>query len=97
MRRILAFLLAVLFSLPVVSCAEQTGYQAEENTGRDKDSYPYVIRTPYAVWYLSKADIALLGEDAYYEGLYAILDDTMKVYMQFLMMQKRILPMPVRH
>ena len=75
MKRILAFLLAVLFSLPVVSCAEQTGYQAEENTGRDKDSYPYVIRTPYAVWYLSKADIELLGEDAYYEGLYAILDD----------------------
>ena len=75
MKRILAFLLAILFSLPVISCAEQTGYQAEENTGRDRDSYPYIIRTPYAVWYVSKADIELLGEDAYYEGLYAILND----------------------
>ena len=75
MKRIIAFLLAVLFSLPAISCAEQTGYQKEENTGRNKDSHPYIIRTPYAVWYVSKADIELLGEDAYYEGLYAILDD----------------------
>ena len=30
---------------------------------------------PFATWYLAKADIELLGEDAYYEGLYAILDE----------------------
>ena len=75
MKRIMAFLLAILFSLPVMGCAEQTEYQKEENTGWNKDSYPYFIRTPYAVWYVTKADIELLGEDAYYEGLYAILDD----------------------
>ncbi len=76
MKRLLAFLLAtLLFSLPfIISCAEQTGYQKEENTGRDKESYPYIIRMPDATWYLSKADIELLGEDAYYEGLYATLD-----------------------
>ena len=74
MKRLLAFLLAaLLLSLPV--SAEKTGYRKEENTGRDKDSYPWIIRTPYAVWHISKADIELLGEDAYYEGLYAILDD----------------------
>ena len=76
MKRIITLLLAaLLFSLPVLCCAEQTEYQKEENTGWNKDSYPYMIRTPYAVWYISKSDIELLGEDAYYEGLYAILDD----------------------
>ena len=76
MKRLLALLLAaLLLSLPVIGCAEQAGWQKEENTGRDKDSYPWLIRTPYAVWYISKDDIALLGEDAYDEGLFAILDD----------------------
>ena len=76
MKRMTALLLAVLLlSLPVLCCAEQTEYQKEENTGWNKDSYPWIIRTPYAAWYVSKADIELLGEDAYYEGLYAILDD----------------------
>ena len=76
MKRILALLLAVLlFSLPLIGYAEQKGYQKEENTGRDKDSYPFIIRTPYAVWYISKADIELLGEEEYLEGLAAILDD----------------------
>lgn len=76
MKRILALLLAaVLVSLPFFSCAEQAGYRKEANTGRDKDSYPYIIRMPSAVWYLAKSDIELLGEDAYFEGLYAVLDE----------------------
>ena len=77
MKRILTLLLAavLLLSMPFTSCAEQTGYRIEENTGRDQDSYPYIIRTPYVVWHISKADIELLGEEEYYEGLYAILDD----------------------
>ena len=76
MKRIPAFLLAVLLLfLPFISCAEQAVYRKEENTGRDKDNYPYIIRMPSAVWYLAKADIELLGEDAFYEGLYAVLDD----------------------
>lgn len=76
MKRITAFLLAVLLlSLPFVGCAEQTGYQKEENTGGNKGSYPYIIRTPSAIWYLAKSDIELLGEDAYYEGLYIVLED----------------------
>jgi hypothetical protein len=76
MKRIITLLLAfLLLSLPVISYAEQTVYQKEENTGRDKDSYPYIIRMPFATWYLAKADIELLGEDAYYEGLYAVLDE----------------------
>ena len=65
MKRILALLLAILFlSMPLIGCAEPTGYPKEENTGRDKDSYPYIIRIPSATWYLAKADIELLGEDA---------------------------------
>ena len=62
MKRFLALLLTVmLFSLPFTGCAEQAGYLKEENTGRDKDSYPYIIRMPSAVWYLAKADIEMLG------------------------------------
>ena len=76
MKRITALLLAaLLLALPVIGCAEQTAYPKEENTGWNKDSYPWIIRTPYAAWYVSKTDIELLGEEAYYEGLYATLDD----------------------
>nr|MBQ6242507.1 hypothetical protein [Lachnospiraceae bacterium] len=46
----------------------------EENKGGDKDKYPYVVHTLSATWYLSADDIALLGEQAYYDGLYAILE-----------------------
>ena len=49
MKRFPALLLALLLlSLPFTGCAEQAGYQKEDNTGRNKDNYPYVIRTPYA-------------------------------------------------
>ncbi len=76
MKRLWALILAVLLlSLPFTGCAEQAGYLKEENTGRDKDSYPYIIRMPSAVWYLAKADIEMLGEDAFYGGLYAVLDE----------------------
>lgn len=76
MKRILALLLAaLLLSLPFAGCAEQAGYRIEENTGWDKDSYPCMIRMPSAIWYLAKSDMELLGEDAYYEGLYAVLEN----------------------
>lgn len=74
-RRILSVLLAVLLlSALFTAGAEETGWQKEENTGRDAVSYPYLIRTPSAVWHISKADIELIGEDAYYEGLYKVLE-----------------------
>ena len=49
-------------------------YPIEENTGYKSETYPYLVRTPSAVWYLAADDIALLGEEAYYDGLYAILE-----------------------
>ena len=49
-------------------------YPIEENTGYRHETYPYLVRTPSAVWYLAADDIALLGEEAYYDGLYAILE-----------------------
>ena len=76
MKRMTAILLAVLlFALPCAGSAEQAKYRTEENTGWDKDSYPYLVRTSSAVWHLSKADMELLGEDAYRERLFSILDD----------------------
>ena len=76
MKRITAILLAVLlFSVSCTGCAEQAEYRKEESTGRDRDSYPYIVRTPYAIWHLSKSDMELLGEEAYCERLFSILDD----------------------
>ena len=74
-RRILSVLLAVLLlSSAYTACAEEAGWQKEENTDQNAVSYPYLIRTPSAVWHISKADIELIGEDAYYEGLYKVLE-----------------------
>ena len=76
MKRMTAILLAVLlFALQCIGCAEQAEYRREENTGRNKESYPYLVRTASAIWYLSKADMELLGEDAYCDQLFSILTD----------------------
>ena len=78
MRKITAFLL--IFSMLITlgtagTCAAEQPYEysIEENTGENKAAYPYVVRTESAVWYLSGDDIALLGEDAFFEGLREIL------------------------
>jgi hypothetical protein len=54
-------------TLPKVDLGE---YRLEHN---DSENYPYVVRTPHATWYLAAADIALLGEEAYFAGLKTIL------------------------
>ena len=54
--------------------AGPAGPVIEENTGFDREKYPYVVHTPSAAWHLSADDIAQLGEKAYYDGLYAILE-----------------------
>ena len=61
----------------MLSCgsAEQQGYTKTENTGERADTHPYLVKTESATWYLAKADIELLGENAFFEGLYAMLDD----------------------
>ena len=80
MKRILSFLLifSVMISLGTVSAcaAEQPdGYQIEENTADNNATYPWIVRTESAIWYLSGDDIELVGEDAYFEGLREILQD----------------------
>ena len=75
MRRFALFLLiAVLIAMLSCGSAEQQGYTKTENTGERADTHPYLVKTESATWYLAKADIELLGEDAYYEGLYAMMD-----------------------
>lgn len=76
MRRFALFLLiAVLIAMLSCCSAEQQGYTKTENTGERADTHPYLVKTESATWYLSKADIELLGEDAFFEGLYTMLDD----------------------
>ena len=72
MKKIAAilFILSMLAALCAVStcAAEQPDqYSIEENTAENKITYPYIVRTESAIWYLAKDDIALMGEDAFFE------------------------------
>lgn len=78
MKKIMALLLiismAAALSAPSPCAAEQPGrYAVEENTADNKATYPYIVRTESAVWYLAKDDITLMGEDAFFEGLRGLL------------------------
>ena len=73
--RTLCLLLALLMlSTALAACGSPSKPKIEENKGENAASYPYVVHTKSATWYLAADDIALLGEDAFYEGLYAILE-----------------------
>ena len=74
--RALCLLLALLMlSALLCACGSPSEPKIEENKGEHAATYPYVVHMKYATWYLSADDIALLGEDAFYEGLYAILEN----------------------
>ena len=72
-------LLLVLAMCAGLGCAKQdgakkiAGYAIETNDSRSAQSYPYIVRTPHATWYLAAADIEMLGEEAFFEGLEQIL------------------------
>ena len=79
MKRITAILLILSVALAMCGCGAAEGdppreYAVEENTAENRDTYPYIVRTESATWYLSGDDIALLGEDAFYQGLYRVLE-----------------------
>ena len=50
-------------------------FRLEENDGQNAISYPYVVHTDSATWYLSKADMEMMGEEAYLEGFRQILEN----------------------
>ena len=70
---LLSMLLALCAGSPAAADARNQ-YKVEENTAENKVTYPYVVRTESAVWYLAAEDITLLGEGAFYRGLYEILE-----------------------
>lgn len=78
MKKIMALLLTLsmmtALSAFYTCAAEEPGkYNIEENTAENKTTYPYIVRTKSAIWFLAKDDIDLMGEDAFYEGLWEIL------------------------
>ena len=76
MRRFaLALTVAVLITAAACGCARQQRYKKTENTDELADTYPYLVKTESATWYLAKVDIELVGEDVFYEELFALLDD----------------------
>lgn len=60
-------------SRPITSGSGESSIPLEENTSRTGVSYPYLVRTESATWYLSAADMELLGKDAYMDGLAVLL------------------------
>ena len=74
--RSLCLLLALLIlTAMLAACGSPEKPKIEENKGELAATYPYVVHTKSATWYLAAEDIALLGEDAFYEGLYQILEN----------------------
>ena len=78
MKKIMAFLLIVSMMAALIAfgtcAAEQPDeYSIEENTAENKTTYPYIVRTESAIWYLAGDDIDLMGKDAFFEGLRDVL------------------------
>ena len=48
-------------------------YRVLQNDDKRKFVYPYVLRTENSIWYLAKADMELMGAEAYYAGLADVL------------------------
>lgn len=78
MKKLIALLL-VLALCAAFGCAKQddakkiAGYTLEPNEGSNAGTYPYIVHTSHATWYLAAADIELLGEEAFFAGLEKIL------------------------
>ena len=83
MKRRISLVLAVLLLLSPVACGQKAAeddtvrkvgqYRVVLNDNERKDTYPYVVRTENAAWYLAGADMELMGEEAFYAGLEDIL------------------------
>ena len=83
MKRFVSLLLAALLLLGLGACGQKAAdddavrtvgnYKVVLNDNERKDTYPYVVRTENAAWYLAGADIELMGEEAFYKGLEDIL------------------------
>lgn len=74
-RTIATVLVLLLLATMFAGCKQSSEPKIEENTGDNRATYPYVVHTASATWYLAADDIALLGEDAFYMGLWQILKD----------------------
>ena len=79
MKKTASTILLVFFMLSALCACNASAndprhkYSIEENSGSRRTTYPYLVRTESATWYLAASDIELLGKDALFEGLYDIL------------------------
>lgn len=78
LRSLIALVLALAVCAGLFAGCGKAGeskFQKEKNTEQNADQYPYLVRTPSAVWYLAAADIEQMGEEAFFAGLDRILKD----------------------
>ena len=72
----LMLILSLMTALSAAGARADEGpgrYSIEENTFENKAAYPYIVRTASAVWLLAQDDIDLMGEEAFFGGLWEIL------------------------
>ena len=72
----LALLLALCVGL-LAGCGTggESSFVREKNSAENAERYPYLVRTPSAVWYLAAADIEQMGEEAFFAALDRLLKD----------------------
>ena len=59
----------------IASLSHELPYPLEKNEGDNAVSYPYMIHTPSATWYLSAADLAAQGEEAFFRDLGQLMEN----------------------
>ena len=74
-ERIVVFAICMSLLAGCGTTNDQESFHLEENKGQNATSYPYVVHTDSATWYLSKADMEMIGEDAYLEGFRKIIEN----------------------
>ncbi len=72
-RTLCCVLALLMLTAMLAACGSPSRPEIEENKGENALTYPYVVHTKSATWYLAADDIALLGEEAFYERLYATI------------------------
>ena len=76
LRKTFVILLILMFALAgLAGCGGKKAYKREKNTDKHAVTYPYVVHTESADIYLAAADVEMMGEEAFNQGLDQLLEN----------------------